>query len=43
MSFYLGFFVIITTVGTVQPKFTPVELVGYEDGEAGNPLALDNG
>ena len=30
-------------VGTVQPEFTPVELVGYEDVEAGSPLALDNG
>ncbi len=30
-------------VGTVQPEFTPVELVGYEDDEAGSPLALDNG
>ncbi len=23
--------------------FTPVELVGYENDEAGSPLALDNG
>ncbi len=30
-------------VGMVQPEFTPVELVGYEDNEAGSPLALDNG
>ena len=30
-------------VGTVQPELTPVELVGYEDDEAGSPLALDNG
>ncbi len=29
--------------GTVQPEFTPVELVGCEDDEAGSPLALDNG
>ena len=34
---------IIIAVGTVQPEFTPVELVGYEDDEAGSPLALDNG
>ena len=27
----------------VQPEFTPVEIVGYEVYEAGNPLALDNG
>ena len=24
-------------VGTVQSDFTPVELVGYEDDEAGSP------
>jgi len=30
-------------VGTVQPEFTPVELVGYEDDETGSPLVLDNG
>ena len=34
---------IIAVVGMVQPDFSPVELVGYEDDEAGNPLALDNG
>jgi len=27
----------------VHAEFTPVELVGYEDVEAGSPLALDNG
>ena len=26
-----------------MPELTPVELVGYEDDEAGSPLALDNG
>lgn len=30
-------------VGMVQPEFTPVELVGREDGETGSSLALDNG
>lgn len=30
-------------IGTVQPEFTPVEIVGYEVDEAGSPLALDNG
>jgi len=27
----------------VQPELTPVEIVGYEVCEAGNPLTLDNG
>ena len=34
---------IVAAVGMVQPEFTPVELVGYEDNEAGSPLTLDNG
>ena len=37
------FCVILTTVGTVQPELTPVEIVGCEVNEAGSPLALDNG
>ncbi len=37
------FYFIIATVGMVQPDFTPVELVGYKDDEAGSPLVLDNG
>ena len=30
-------------IGQGLPELTPVELVGYEDTEAGSPLALDNG
>ena len=33
----------LLAAGMVQPDFTPVELVGYEDDEAGSPLVLDNG
>jgi len=31
------------TIGQGLPKFTPVEIVGYEVEEAGSPLALANG
>ena len=30
-------------IGQGLPELTPVEIVGYEVDEAGNPLALDNG
>ena len=32
-----------SNIGQGLPELTPVEIVGYEVWEAGNPLALDNG